>query len=79
MAEDYAWLVDEELITADIMDPRWEESPFFKLKCMKAKQAGSRYEKIVENIFYNGDIDVVKKLVDVAASTGCMIAGIARG
>ena len=42
VAEDYAWLVDEELITADIMDPRWEASPFFKLKCMKAKQAGSR-------------------------------------
>ena len=58
VAEDVSWLLDEDLITADIMDPRWETSPFFKLKCMKAKQAGSRYEKIVENIFYNADIDV---------------------
>ena len=57
-AEDYAWLVDENLITADIMDPRWEDSPFFKLKCMKAKQAGSRYEKIVENIYINAGRDV---------------------
>ena len=58
MIEDYAWLVDEDLITADIMDPRWEESPFFKLKCMKAKQAGSRYEKIVENIYTNAGVNV---------------------
>ena len=57
-AEDYAWLVDENLITADIMDPRWEDSPFFKLKCMKAKQAGSRYEKIVENIYTNAGVSV---------------------
>ena len=57
-AEDYAWLVDENLITADIMDPRWEDSPFFKLKCMKAKQAGSRYEKIVENIYINAGREV---------------------
>lgn len=51
MNQDYSNLVDAELIEADIMDPRWETSPFFKLKCMKPKQAGSRYEKIVESIF----------------------------
>ena len=55
---DFAPLIDNELIEADIMDPRWEDSPFFKLKCMKAKQAGSRYEKIVENIFTNMGIEV---------------------
>ena len=55
---DFATLVDNDLIQADIMDPRWEDSPFFKLKCMKAKQAGSRYEKIVENIFTNMGIEV---------------------
>ena len=49
----YDWLVDEELISGDIMDPRWESSPYFLLKCMKAKQAGSRYEKIVEAIYSN--------------------------
>jgi hypothetical protein len=50
---DYAELVDEELVSGDIMDPRWETSPYFLLKCMKAKQAGSRYEKIVESIYIN--------------------------
>ena len=55
---DYANLVDEELISGDIMDPRWETSPYFMLKCMKAKQAGSRYEKIVENIYSNGGVSV---------------------
>ena len=54
----YASLVDNDLIEADIMDPRWEDSPFFKLKCMKAKQAGSRYEKIVESIFTNAGMIV---------------------
>jgi hypothetical protein len=50
---DYAFLVDDELISGDIMDPRWDDSPYFLLKCMKAKQAGSRYEKIVEAIYSN--------------------------
>ena len=59
MNQDYSNLVDDELIEADIMDIRWESSPFFKLKCMKAKQAGSRYEKIVESIYTNSGIDVL--------------------
>ncbi len=54
----YANLVSEELITGDIMDPRWESSKYFKLKCMKAKQAGSRYEKIVEDIYLNANREV---------------------
>jgi len=40
------------------MDPRWESSKYFKLKCMKAKQAGSRYEKIVEDIYLNANREV---------------------
>lgn len=47
---DCSHLIDTELLTEDIIDPRWESSPYYKLKLMKAKQAGSRYEKIAKNI-----------------------------
>jgi len=50
---DLSNLVDESLLTEDIIDPRWETSRFFKLKLMKAKQAGSRYERIAANIMSN--------------------------
>ena len=47
---DLSHLIDQSLLTEDIIDPRWENSPFFKLKLMKAKQAGARYEAIAKNI-----------------------------
>jgi len=43
-------IVDSALLTEDIIDSRWEESPFYKLKLMKAKQAGARYEAITKDI-----------------------------
>ena len=55
-------LVDESLLTEDIIDPRWEDSPFFKLKLMKAKQAGARYERIASNIMENLNHTVEKPL-----------------
>lgn len=43
-------LVSQTLLTEDIIDERWVDSPFYKLKLMKAKQAGSRYESIAKDI-----------------------------
>ena len=50
---DLSNLVDPSLLTEDIIDPRWEASRFFKLKLMKAKQAGARYERIASSIMKN--------------------------
>lgn len=59
---DLSNLVDSSLLTEDIIDPRWEQSPFFKLKLMKAKQAGARYERIASSIMENLGYTVEKAL-----------------
>ena len=57
-----AHFIDDCLLTEDIIDPRWETSRFYKLKLMKAKQAGKRYEQIISSILANSGQTVEKPL-----------------
>ena len=44
-------IIDNQLLEAEIPDPRYIGSPFQNLKMMGAKQKGSRYEKITANVY----------------------------
>ena len=52
--------LDNNLLGANDIDPRWATSPFFNLKTLAPKGKGKRFEQIAESIFRQRGFDIKK-------------------